>query len=100
AAQIVEAKRRLGLPGGVLICVPVPEAHALPNQVAEAAIAQALADAEAAGVRGKAITPFLLARVAELTGEASLAANLALLENNVAVAAQIAVALAELTAQE
>lgn len=94
AAQIIEAKRRLGLPGGVLICVPVPEEHALPTAVAEAAIAQALADAEAAGVRGKAITPFLLARVAELTGETSLRANLALLENNVAVAAQIAVALA------
>lgn len=95
AAAIIEAKRRLGLPGGVLICVPVPEEHALPTAVAEAAIAQALADAEAAGVRGKAITPFLLARVAELTGEASLRANLALLENNVAVAAQVAVALAD-----
>lgn len=97
AAAIIQAKAALGLPGGVLICVPVPEEHELPATVAGAAIAQALADADAAGVRGRAITPFLLARVAQLTGEASLRANLALLENNVMVGAQIAVALAALT---
>jgi pseudouridylate synthase len=94
AAAIVEAKRRLGLPGGVLICAPVPEEHELPADEANAAIEQALAEADAQGVRGKAITPFLLARIVELTGERSLRANLALLENNVRIGAQIAAALA------
>lgn len=94
AADIVRAKAELGLPGGVLICVPVPEEVELPAAEAGAAIEEALADAEAAGVRGRDITPFLLARVAELTGERSLAANLALLDNNVRVGAEIAVALA------
>jgi pseudouridine-5'-phosphate glycosidase len=98
AATIVEAKRRLGLPGGVLICAPVPEEFELPAAEANAAIAQALAEADAQGVRGKAITPFLLARIVELTGERSLRANLALLENNVRIGAQIAAALASATA--
>lgn len=93
AADIVRAKAELGLPGGVLICVPVPAEMELPAAEAGAAIEEALADAEAAGVRGRDITPFLLARVAELTGERSLGANLALLENNVRVGAQIAAAL-------
>lgn len=94
AAAIVEAKRKLGLPGGVLICAPVPEEFELPAAEANAAIEQALAEADAQGVHGKAITPFLLARIVELTGERSLRANLALLENNVRIGAQIAAALA------
>jgi pseudouridine-5'-phosphate glycosidase len=94
AAAIVEAKRTLGLPGGVLICAPVPAEYELPAAEADAAIAQALGEADAQGVRGKAITPFLLARIVELTGERSLRANLALLENNVRIGAQIAAALA------
>jgi pseudouridine-5'-phosphate glycosidase len=94
AAAIIAAKADLGLPGGVLICVPVPEAHELPASEAHEAIEQALAEADETGVRGRDLTPFLLTRVAELTGERSLVANLALLENNVRVGAQIAVALA------
>ncbi len=94
AAAIVEAKRQLGLPGGVLICAPIPQEYELPAAEANAAIEQALAEADAQGVRGKAITPFLLARIVELTGERSLHANLALLENNVRIGAQIAAALA------
>lgn len=94
AAAIIRAKIELGLPGGVLICLPVPEEHELPSEEANAAIEQALAEANAQGVRGKDITPFLLARIIGLTGERSLRANLALLENNVRVGAQIAVALA------
>ena len=96
AAAIIRAKIDLGLPGGVLICLAVPEEHELPSEEANAAIEQALAEANAQGVRGKDITPFLLARIVELTGERSLRANLALLENNVRVGAQIAVALAEM----
>jgi len=94
AAAIIESKRRLGLPGGVLICAPVPEEYELPAREANAAIEQALREADAQGVRGKAITPLLLARIVELTGERSLRANLALLENNVRIGAQIAAALA------
>ncbi len=97
AAAIIEAKRKLGLPGGVLICAPVPAEYELPAAEANAAIEQALAEADAQGVRGKAITPFLLARIVELTGERSLRANLALLENNVRIGAQIAAALAAAT---
>jgi pseudouridylate synthase len=95
-AELFRAQRRLGLPGGMLVGVPVPEEFELPVDQMEAAIERALAEAEAQGIRGKAITPFLLARISDLTGEASLRANLALLENNARVAAQIAGALAKL----
>ena len=73
----------------------MPAAAELPAQAVEPFIQQALSEADQRGIRGKAITPFLLARVSELTGEASLRTNLALLENNARVAAQIAVALTE-----
>lgn len=91
-AAIMQARDRLGLPGGLLITVPVPEADALPADVMEEAITLALAEAEGAGIRGRYVTPFLLARVSELTGEASRRANIALLHNNARVAAAIAVA--------
>ena len=86
----------LGLGSGVLVTVPVPEAFALPRQEADAAIARAIADAEAAGVHGPAATPWILARVAELTDGRSVAANVALIEHDAAVAARIAVAMAAL----
>ena len=92
-AALWRAQRELGLPGGMLVAVPAPAEVELPAAQMEAAIAQALAEATEQGVRGKALTPFLLARISELTGAASLRANLALLENNARVAAQIAVAL-------
>ena len=93
-AAIWRAKRALGLPGGLLVAVPVPEDDEVPAHAIEPAIAQALAEAEQRGLRSAEVTPFLLSRVAALTGERSLAANLALLKNNARVAAQIAVALA------
>ncbi len=93
AAELFCAQRRLGLPGGMLVTVPVPAAAELPAAQMEEAITQALAEAESQGLHSKAVTPFLLARISQLTGEASLRANLALLENNAAVAAQIAGAL-------
>ncbi len=92
-AAIWKAHRRLGLHTGMLVTVPVPEEAALDEDVATAAIEEALTAAEAAGVRGKEITPFLLAYIAEHTGEAALRANLALLENNARLAAAIARAL-------
>lgn len=92
-AELFRAQRALCLPCGMLVAVPVPAEFELPKEQMDAAIAQALTDADAQGVKGKALTPFLLARVSALTGEASLRANLALLENNARVGAEIAVAL-------
>jgi pseudouridine-5'-phosphate glycosidase len=93
AAAIIRAGRELGLPGGLLITVPVPAADELPADELETAIASALAEAHARGIEGSASTPFLLRWIARQTGGASLKANISLLENNAAVAAQIAVAL-------
>lgn len=84
----------VGLTSGLLVCVPCPAEAAQPLDEMERAIAIALREADARNVRGKAVTPFLLSRVAELTHGESKTANLALLENNARVAAQIAVALA------
>ena len=92
-AAIVRAARQMGLPGGTLIAVPVPASAELPAELLEAAIASALVEAEARGIEGSASTPFLLRWLARQTDGASLNANIALLENNAAVAAQIAVAL-------
>jgi pseudouridylate synthase len=89
-AAIVRAMWDLGFANGALVCVPVPEEAAKPRADMERAINQALSDAAAAGIKGKAVTPYLLSRIAELTHGESLAANLALLENNAAVAAKIA----------
>lgn len=93
AAAVARAAWRNSLETGVLVCAPCPEDVALPSDRAERAITVALADAEAAGVEGKGLTPFLLARVGELTGGDSRAANLALLERNARLAAEIAVTL-------
>lgn len=93
AAAIIRAKFALGLEGGVLIGVPVPEELSIPNEQIEPIIDQALKMAQDAGIRGKAITPFLLKHVSELTEGESQRANIALLANNARVAAQIARAL-------
>lgn len=91
---LFRAQRALGLPCGMLVAVPVPAEVELPVVEMEAAVERALGEAEAKNVKGKALTPFLLGRISELTGTASLVANLALLENNARVGAEIAVALA------
>lgn len=95
-AEVIAAQQRLGLDTGLLIANPVPEAEALPAAAVEAQIEQACRDAEAAGVSGKELTPFLLARISELSGGQSLRANIALIKNNAALAAEIAVELARL----
>lgn len=97
AAQIIIAAERLGMTHGILFTVPVPTQHELPRANAEAAIAQATEEAETRGVHGKAVTPYVLARVAELTEGESRDANTALLVNNARVAAKIACALSEST---
>ena len=96
AARVAALHWELGLQTGLLVCVPLPADAALPRAEAEAAIAQAIADSEAAGIHGPAATPYVLGRVAELTRGRSVQANLALIENNAGVAASIAVELAAL----
>lgn len=96
AARILAAHWRLGLGTGVVVANPIPPEHALDGALAERAIAEAQAEALYRGIAGKAMTPFLLARIGELTGGDSYAANSALLEGNARVAAAIAVALAAL----
>lgn len=93
AARVATLHWGLALASGLLICVPLPADAALTREEAETAIAQAIADSEAAGIHGPAATPFVLARVAALTAGRSVAANLALIENNARVAASIAVEL-------
>ncbi len=93
AARIIRTKWELGLEGGVLVTVPVPEEAELPSELAEEAIARALTAAQEQGITGKSLTPFLLSRIAQLTEGASVEANITFLKNNAAVAARIAVAL-------
>lgn len=93
AAQIIHASHQLEMNNGLLITVPVPAADELPRDIAEAAIEQATREADEQGVAGKDITPFVLARVAELTEGQSMVANKSLLKNNALTGAQIAVAL-------
>ena len=92
-AALVRAQQLLNITSGLLVTVPPPASAALPEEQLELSIASALKAATAANVVGKALTPFLLAHIAEHTGGASLRANLALLENNAHIAAQISVAL-------
>jgi len=92
-SAIWQAKRELGLPGGLLVGVPIPAEYEIPAAEIEPLIEQAVKEAEQKGMRSAAVTPFLLQRINELTGERSLRANLALLKNNARVAAEIAVAL-------
>lgn len=91
AAALVEAHLGLGLGGGILVCVPVPDGAALPSDIATAAIEQAIGEADRADIRGPALTPWLLARIVELTDGASLRANTALIVNDARVAGRIAV---------
>jgi pseudouridine-5'-phosphate glycosidase len=93
AAAAIATHFGLGLPGGLLIANPIPVEHELPQDVHDAALATALAEAAAAGVSGRDVTPFLLERMRVLTGDVSLRANEALLLNNARAAAEIAVAL-------
>jgi pseudouridine-5'-phosphate glycosidase len=72
AAAVVRVHLGLGLESGVLVCVPVPRDAALPEDVARDAVERATADAETAGVRGPALTPWLLSRIADLTSGASV----------------------------
>ncbi|MDR0787787.1 MAG: pseudouridine-5'-phosphate glycosidase [Gemmatimonadota bacterium] len=93
-AEVWRALRSTGIPGGLLLCAPVPLEEELPASEVKEAIDLAISTARTSGVRGKQLTPFLLRELTAATGGATLSANIALLRNNVRVATEVAVALA------
>jgi pseudouridine-5'-phosphate glycosidase len=95
-AQVIATQRRLGLAGGILIANPIPQAAAMPETEIEAFIAKSVHEAQTRGIGGKDLTPFLLARINELTAGASLVANIALVKANALLAALVAVELAQI----
>ncbi len=92
-ADLLSVKWAMGLNGGALVCNPVPEAWQLDAQLMEKTIMEAVAEADRLGIKGKAITPFLLGRIEKITGGTSLATNIELVCNNALLGAQIAVSL-------
>jgi pseudouridylate synthase len=95
-AAFIQAKWQLGLRGGVVVSNPVPEIFAMPKEEIERITEQALLEAHNGGVTGKAVTPFLLGRIKELTGGRSLNTNIALVKHNALVGAQLAIAMHDL----
>ena len=95
-AAIFHASRTLGIEGGMLVTNPIPEEYSMDHEVISRAIDEAIAQANAQGIHGKATTPFLLAKVKELTGGDSLDANIQLVFNNARLAARTAAALCAL----
>ena len=95
-AAAFHAQREMGLKGGMLVTNPIPEEYSMDADVINQAIDQAIAESRAQGIHGKATTPFLLARVKDLTGGDSLDSNIQLVFNNARVAARTAVELAAL----
>ncbi len=95
-AEIIRARLQLGLPGSVLVAVPVPHAEEIPFEEMEPLIEQVVEEAAENGLISAALTPCLLQRLARLTENRSLRANIALLKNNARVAAQIARVLADM----
>ena len=94
-AAIFRAQRGLNYKGGMLVTNPIPEEYAMDKAVIDAAIEQALAEAREQGIHGKETTPFLLAKVVELTGGDSLESNIQLVLNNARLAARTAAELAK-----
>ena len=89
-AAMFKAQQELGMKGGILVTNPIPEQYAMDKEVIDAAIDQAIAESKAQGIHGKETTPFLLARVVELTGGDSLESNIQLVLNNAVVASKTA----------
>ncbi len=96
AARALKVQWGLGLASGMVIANPIPAEHGIERAAMESMVEDAAAEAEVLGVRGKDVTPYLLDKLGELTAGRSLEANAALLKNNAAVAARIAVAYARL----
>lgn len=95
-ASAFKAQNDMALGGGMLVTNPIPEEYSMPKDVIDAAIDKAIAECCAQGIKGKETTPFLLARVAELTGGDSLASNIQLVYNNARLTAKTAVAYSSL----
>lgn len=95
-AAIIGAKHNVGLQGGVLITNPIPQQYSMPEDVINKAIDQAIKEQNEQGIHGKESTPFLLARVAELTGGDSLESNIQLVFNNVRLGCEISKELCKL----
>ncbi|MBQ4425825.1 MAG: pseudouridine-5'-phosphate glycosidase [Lachnospiraceae bacterium] len=89
-AAALKTQEAMGLGGGMLVTNPIPEEYSMPPEIINAAIDQAIAESKAQGIKGKETTPFLLARVAEITGGDSLESNIRLVLNNAALAAETA----------
>ena len=92
-AAAFRAKLEMGLRGGMLVTNPIPEQYSMDPDVINRAIEEALADAKAQGIHGKATTPFLLAKIKDITGGDSLASNIRLVYNNAELAAKVAASL-------
>jgi pseudouridine-5'-phosphate glycosidase len=92
-ARIIAARRQLKLEGATLLTVPVPEAAEVPAQLLQETLDEALNEAERERIGGRELTPFLLSRMAERSGGATLRANIELLANNARIAAEVAIAL-------
>jgi len=97
-AAVMAAKWNLGIAGGVAVVNPIPAQDEIPANEINDIIDQAVADMQARGIHGKEATPFLLGRIVEITGGASLTANIALVNNNARLGAQVARAFADLAA--
>ena len=89
-AAAFDAKRDMGLKGGMLVTNPIPEEYSMDPDIINKAIDEAIAEANAQGIKGKQTTPFLLAKVKDITGGDSLSSNIRLVYNNAALAAQVA----------
>ncbi len=94
-ARAFAVRRRMAFDGGMLLAVPLPEDDSMPELTVKHAVATAVEQARVEGVSGKALTPFLLGRIREITGGRSLQSNIALIKNNARVGAEVAVALAK-----
>jgi len=93
-ARFQKMREAIGITGGMLVANPVPQEAEIPASEMEGHIARAQTDAELAGISGKAVTPYLLGRILEITEGRSLQTNIALVKNNARLAARIAIALA------
>jgi len=89
-ANLMKSKWGLGLKGGIVVANPIPEAFSMSHDVIDEAIEKALIEANNKGIKGQDVTPFLLAKIKEITGGDSLAANIELVYNNARLAARIA----------
>ena len=90
AADIIRAKREFGLDGGVLLTNPIPEEYSMDADAINAVIDSAIKEMDEKGIKGKECTPFLLAKIAEITGGKSLESNIQLVFNNAVVGTEVA----------